>query len=226
MSNGHSYMDPVSDAMFGTRLRKERERRRITLTSIAANTKINISLLHALEAGDVSRWPSGIFRRSFIRGYANAIGLDADEIAKEFLERFPDPNDPVPAPPPAQAAAVPAAAEAPHASTTLRLRLVESASTFVPGPILASAWRRWAAAAWDVAAVFVMGVLLFLGLGQFWMSVAIATIAYYASSIVVLGNTPGVSFFAAGPRPPKGPEPHSHKPARGLMRVFTRSAGF
>ena len=217
MSNGHSYMDPVSDAMFGMRLRKERERRRITLTSIAANTKINISLLHALEAGDVSRWPSGIFRRSFIRGYANAIGLDADEIAKEFLERFPDPNDPVPAPPPAQAAAVPAAAEAPH---------VESASTFVPGPILASAWRRWAAAAWDVAAVFVMGVLLFLGLGQFWMSVAIATIAYYASSIVVLGNTPGVSFFAAGPRPPKGPEPHSHKPARGLMRVFTRSAGF
>src|SRR5215216_560224 len=91
-------MDPTSDAAFGTRLRKERERRRITLTSIAANTKINMSLLQGLEAGEVGRWPSGIFRRSFIRAYANAIGLDAEEVAKEFLHRFPDPNQPAAAP--------------------------------------------------------------------------------------------------------------------------------
>lgn len=228
-------MDPVADAVFGTRLRKERERRRITLTSIAANTKINISLLHGLEADDVSRWPSGIFRRSFIRAYANAIGLDADEIAKEFLERFPDPNDPVPAPLAPPVAAVPAGPDAHPPTTALRLRLVESTSTFVRGPILPSAWRRWAAAAWDVAAVFVMGVLLFLGLGQFWMSVAIATIAYYASSIVVLGNTPGVSFFAAGPRPAKAPEPQGlseglrvgpePQPEGRTIRAFMNSPG-
>jgi transcriptional regulator with XRE-family HTH domain len=218
-------MDPVSDAVFGTRLRKERERRRITLTSIAANTKINIALLHGLEAGDVSRWPSGIFRRSFIRGYANAIGLDADEIAKEFLERFPDPNEPVPAPAPPPATNPLTTTDPHHLSTTLRLRLVESTPTFMRGPILSSAWRRWAAAAWDVAAVFAMGVLLFLGLGQFWMSVAVATLAYYASSIVVLGNTPGVSFFAAARRPTAA-EPQADRPARSLMRLFTRSAGF
>src|SRR4051812_47534819 len=73
------------------RLRCERERRRIALESISANTKISASLFEALERGAVSRWPSGIFRRSFIRAYASAIGLDADAIAREFLEKFPDP---------------------------------------------------------------------------------------------------------------------------------------
>ena len=75
---------------FGPRLRIERERRRITLDSIAANTKINVGLLKELEHDNVSRWPSGIFRRSFIKAYAQAIGLDPDEVAREFLERFPD----------------------------------------------------------------------------------------------------------------------------------------
>lgn len=82
-------MEPAST--FGPRLRQERERRQISLTSIAENTKISRSLLEALERDDVSRWPTGIFRRSFVRAYASAIGLDPDEIVKEFLERFPDP---------------------------------------------------------------------------------------------------------------------------------------
>jgi|SRR4051812_29451629 len=80
---------------FGPRLRQERERRQISLASIAANTKINQSLLGALERDDVARWPSGIFRRSFVRSYATAIGLNPDEVWKEFAERFPDPNPPV-----------------------------------------------------------------------------------------------------------------------------------
>jgi len=77
---------------FGPRLRQERERRHISLTSIAENTKISRSLLEALERDDVSRWPTGIFRRSFVRSYAQAIGLDPDEVAREFAERFPDPT--------------------------------------------------------------------------------------------------------------------------------------
>jgi cytoskeletal protein RodZ len=89
---------------FGPRLRQERERRHISLTSIAENTKISRTLLEALERDDVSRWPTGIFRRSWVRSYAQAIGLDPDEVLREFLERFPDP------------AAVTAAAEAAVAS--------------------------------------------------------------------------------------------------------------
>lgn len=76
---------------FGSRLRHERERRQIALKSIAESTKIGIALLEGLERDDVSRWPSGIFRKSFIRSYAAAIGLDPEPVVREFVERYPDP---------------------------------------------------------------------------------------------------------------------------------------
>src|SRR5689334_10451366 len=80
----------MQEDFLGRRLRSERERRRITLESIAAKTKINIGLLRDLERDEISRWPGGIFRRSFIRSYAEAIGLDGDDVVREFLERYPD----------------------------------------------------------------------------------------------------------------------------------------
>ena len=78
---------------FGTRLRAQRERQQVTLEDVAEQTKIKASLLAALERDDVSHWPSGIFRRSYIRSYAHAIGLDADAVVREFLALYPDPND-------------------------------------------------------------------------------------------------------------------------------------
>lgn len=91
---------------FGGRLRYERERRQIALKSIAESTKIGVPLLEGLERDDFSRWPSGIFRKSFIRSYAEAIGLDPEPIVREFVERHPDPLEvhPIPnvsTPPPA-----------------------------------------------------------------------------------------------------------------------------
>jgi cytoskeletal protein RodZ len=76
---------------FGARLRYERERRQIALKSIAESTKIGLGLLEGLERDDVARWPSGIFRKSFVRSYAEAIGLEPDAIVREFVERYPDP---------------------------------------------------------------------------------------------------------------------------------------
>ena len=76
---------------FGARLRYERERRQIALKSIAEGTKIGVGLLEGLERDDVSRWPSGIFRKAFVRAYAAAIGVDPDAVVREFVERYPDP---------------------------------------------------------------------------------------------------------------------------------------
>ena len=76
---------------FGGRLRCERERRQIALNSIAECTKISVPLLEGLERDDVSRWPSGIFRKSFVRSYAEAIGLDPEPIVREFITLYPDP---------------------------------------------------------------------------------------------------------------------------------------
>ena len=75
----------------GSRLREHRIRQQVDLRAIAAETKISESLLDALEHDDVSRWPGGIFRRAFVRAYAQAINLNPDEVVREFLERYPDP---------------------------------------------------------------------------------------------------------------------------------------
>jgi hypothetical protein len=79
----------------GARLRRQREEQNIALVTIAEQTKIKASLLEALERDDVSRWPSGIFRRAYVRAYADAIGLNPDDVLREFLEKYPDPADDV-----------------------------------------------------------------------------------------------------------------------------------
>lgn len=74
---------------FGPRLRAERERRGISIETIASVTKVGGDLWEGLERNDFSRWPSGIFARAFVRDYARAIGLDADEAVDEFCRLFP-----------------------------------------------------------------------------------------------------------------------------------------
>ena len=78
---------------FGARLRMQRERQGVALTTIADNTKLKTSLLEGLERDDISQWPHGIFRRSYVRSYAQAIGLDPDAVIREFLAVYPDPDE-------------------------------------------------------------------------------------------------------------------------------------
>ncbi len=78
---------------FGARLRQRREEQNVALITIAEETKIKLSLLEALERDDVSHWPSGIFRRAYVRAYAHAIGLCPDVVLREFLEVHPEPAE-------------------------------------------------------------------------------------------------------------------------------------
>jgi cytoskeletal protein RodZ len=78
---------------FGARLRQRREHKQIDLIAISEQTKIKLALLEGLERDDVSAWPSGIFRRAYIRTYAQFIGLDPDVVLKDFLEAHPDEGD-------------------------------------------------------------------------------------------------------------------------------------
>jgi hypothetical protein len=80
------------DSTFGTRLRLQREEQQIPLATIAEQTKIKLSLLDGLERDDVSRWPTGIFRRSYFRAYALAIGLDPNPLLREFQALYPEPD--------------------------------------------------------------------------------------------------------------------------------------
>ena len=83
----------TSRQAFGESLRRERERRGVSLQSIADTTKIGASLLAALERGDCSRWPGGIYNRAYVRAYATAAGLDPADVAASFVECFAERAD-------------------------------------------------------------------------------------------------------------------------------------
>ncbi len=74
---------------FGPRLRRERERRGISLDTIAFKTNVSVELWMGLERNDFSLWPGGLFARAFVRDYATVVGLDADEIVDDFCRLFP-----------------------------------------------------------------------------------------------------------------------------------------
>ena len=186
--------DSMPEKDWCARLKRERERRQIPLSSISANTKISASLFQSLERGDVSRWPSGIFRRSFIRAYASAIGLDPDEVAHEFFTHFPDLNDPSPS---ATSVSVSASTRRGDGSG-LRLKLADEPTPFVAGRLLGGMRQRWAAVACDGGVLAVIAICVFIASEKFWLPFGIAMIAYYVGGILLLGNTPGVCLLAPG----------------------------
>lgn len=69
---------------FGYELRMERERRHVTLETICAVTKVSVRHLEALEAGNYTDLPGGVFRKGIVRSYLHAIGLEDPS----WLDRF------------------------------------------------------------------------------------------------------------------------------------------
>src|SRR3974390_2601286 len=53
-----------------------RRNRGISLEQIAESTKISVRSLEAIERGDFSKLPGGIYNTSYIRQYARAIDYD------------------------------------------------------------------------------------------------------------------------------------------------------
>ena len=74
---------------FVTRLRRHRERNRISLEEIAADTRVKKEMFEAFEANDLSMWPRGLYARAWVRTYACAVGLDPIDTVDEFCRLFP-----------------------------------------------------------------------------------------------------------------------------------------
>jgi transcriptional regulator with XRE-family HTH domain len=174
----------MTEDSFGRRLRRERERRQISLSSISANTKIGIALFEGLERDDVSRWPAGIFRRAFIRAYAEAIGVDVAATVQEFLERFPDPITG------GEAAGAPQRSETTAAAEPLRL-------TLAVGPRFGDAAgridaQRVTAALCDLGLVTALSLSISIVAGSFWMPLSISLACYFSIATALFGTTPGM----------------------------------
>ncbi len=70
---------PVADTV-GSRLRRAREAKGLTLEQVAAQTRIPQRHLETIEQGDFSRLPGRTYAVGFSRTYAKTVGLDEDDI--------------------------------------------------------------------------------------------------------------------------------------------------
>jgi hypothetical protein len=76
---------PRSVAGPGVRLRRQREGQGLTIDDLARTTKINKTILIALETNDVQRLPAAIYTKGFVKAYAREVGLDPETTADEYL---------------------------------------------------------------------------------------------------------------------------------------------
>jgi transcriptional regulator with XRE-family HTH domain len=180
-------MNHAERRAFGRRLRDERERLGIDLQEIAESTKIKSSLLAGLERGDLAHWPSGIFRRAFVREYATAIGQSPDRVLEDLARLFPDEgND--------KALGALGEREAPH--DELRLTLAEE-------PTRLRAWfAQLAVAAAEVGALVAGASLLALVRHtDVWTIGGAFALSYYPITTACLGRTPALWYLNGGRRP-------------------------
>lgn len=64
----------------GRKLRAAREQQALSLAEIASRTRIRLSYLEAIEQDQLDQIPGGFFSRSFVRQYAQALGLSGSDI--------------------------------------------------------------------------------------------------------------------------------------------------
>jgi transcriptional regulator with XRE-family HTH domain len=77
----------------GETLRQARMRARIDVSEIEAKTKIRAKYLRALENEEWGLLPGQTFVKSFLRTYAQALGLDAKALLEEYRLSHETPNE-------------------------------------------------------------------------------------------------------------------------------------
>jgi transcriptional regulator with XRE-family HTH domain len=77
----------------GAMLREARMRAHIDISEIESETKIRAKYLRALENEEWNLLPGPTFVKSFLRTYAEALGLDAKLIVEEFKLRHERPSE-------------------------------------------------------------------------------------------------------------------------------------
>jgi cytoskeleton protein RodZ len=77
----------------GSTLREARMRARIDITEVEQATKIRAKYLRALENEEWNLLPGSTFIKSFLREYADYLGLDARTLVEEYKLRYDRPSE-------------------------------------------------------------------------------------------------------------------------------------
>ena len=74
----------------GDTLREARMRQHLDIADVESRTKIRAKYLRALENEEFGMLPGPTFVKTFLRTYAEALGLDPQALVEEY--RIPAPN--------------------------------------------------------------------------------------------------------------------------------------
>jgi cytoskeletal protein RodZ len=96
----------------GATLRHAREEKGLSIDRLSRTTRVQPRLLDALERDDYARLPPRPYTRGMVSAYAREVGLDPDQIVREYFENI-DARE-------AQAAAVAPPPQAPAEATAPR----------------------------------------------------------------------------------------------------------
>ncbi|MDQ0350687.1 cytoskeletal protein RodZ [Alkalibacillus filiformis] len=77
----------------GQRLKEAREEKGLTIEQLAESTKIQKRYLTAIEDHQWDTIPGNFYVRAFVREYADAVGLNGDELINEYANELPSGDD-------------------------------------------------------------------------------------------------------------------------------------
>ena len=77
------------------RLRRRREQKGWQIEDIERRTGVRSRLLELIDRGQFAELPTGLYARSAVRAYAEAVGLPADEVLEEVAPLMPAVEDPL-----------------------------------------------------------------------------------------------------------------------------------
>jgi hypothetical protein len=80
-------------AEIGSTLRETRIRKKIDITTVETATKIRAKYLRAIENEEWAVIPGPTYVKTFIRTYAQYLGLDAHMLVDEYATRFEEPEE-------------------------------------------------------------------------------------------------------------------------------------
>jgi cytoskeletal protein RodZ len=86
----------MSSGSIGKALRHEREERHLSIEEVSSTTRIPRKALESLEEDRFEDLPSGVFVRGFIKAYASAVDIDAEQVLAQFDEQTPKTLPPAP----------------------------------------------------------------------------------------------------------------------------------
>ena len=205
----HETMETMTVA---TRLRRARLAAGLELRDIEQRTRISPSILRLIDDGQFQRLPAGIYARSYIRAYAQAVGLDPTEVVASIEHQLPA----------AAELAGPADVGVPAPSRHLSPEWLRLAAGAVDAGILSIVYGLVLGATAAVCGQSVAGVIA-PGLPAMVVVLVLLTAIYFVIFAGIEGRTPGARVFGVPALDVSGPV-HLNAIVARAWRVFASEA--